>query len=191
MKMNQVNENTASVLEGAKPHCSRRGILFTFSRALIQFGLCVCYKQLLIDPGYYDSSEESIDTGFSSSYDFQNETDIHSCLPFETEPLQTLSATGGGGPTSSVTGGISTLAVSLNPFSATEKGGGDQRLLLQIAFRHYSVYADPDPLPPRVRPPHATATTLLLTRRQGEGVELTASFYRLPTGEILHHSAIR
>ena len=96
----------------------------------------------------------------------------------------------GGGPTSSVTGGISTLAVSLNPFSATEKGGGDQRLLLQVAFRHYNVYADPDPLPPRVRPPHATATTLLLTRRQGEGVELTASFHRLPTGEILHYSVI-
>ena len=136
MKMNQVNENTASVLEGGKPHCSRRGILFTFSRALIQLGICVCYMQILIDPGCYDSSEEGIDTGFSSSYDFLKETDIHSCLPFETEPLQTLSATEGGrGPTSSVTGGISTLADSLNPFSATEKGGG-QRLLLQVEFRH-------------------------------------------------------
>ncbi len=63
MKMNQVNENTASVLEGGKPHCSRRSILFTFSRALIQLGICVCYMQILIDPGCYDSSEEGIDTG--------------------------------------------------------------------------------------------------------------------------------
>ena len=58
MKMNQVNENTASVLEGAKPHCSRRGILFTFSRALIQLGICVCYMQILIDPGCYDSRNQ-------------------------------------------------------------------------------------------------------------------------------------